>query len=584
MGMIALRRWFAALLVWPLLAWSQTAPVTPVRYELSQAIFHPVVAEHGMVATDHRLASEAGLRMLRQGGNAVDAAVAIGFALAVVLPSAGNLGGGGFMVIHEAASGRDIAVDFREMAPAAARADMYLDAQGAVVPQRSLYTHLAVGVPGTVAGLAHALARHGTLPLPVVMAPAIRLARQGFPVSADLARMLEAQRERLGAWPAARAIFFRAGRPLAAGERLVQKDLARSLALIARQGPRAFYQGDIGRRIAAEMAHRGGLITLADLGRYRVVERAPVVGSYRGYQIVSMPPPSSGGTHIVQMLNLLERFPLAEYGAGSARTLHLQAEAMKLAYADRAEWLGDPDFGRVPVAGLTSRAYADQLARGIDPDRARPAAEIRPGRPQAYESEQTTHYSVADRHGNAVATTYTLNLAFGSGIVAAGTGILLNNEMDDFVAKPGVPNAFGLVGGAANAIAPGKRPLSSMSPTIVLKDGRPWLVTGSPGGSHIITATLQTLIDSIDFVMNPAEAAAAPRVHHQWTPDELRVEKGISPDTLELLRAARPPGGDRSAHGSHPDHPHRRRRLPGLFGPAQPRCRHARLLNKEQMP
>ncbi len=536
MGMIALRRWFTALLVWPLLAWSQAAPVTPVRYELSQAIFHPVVAEHGMVATDHRLASEAGLRMLRQGGNAVDAAVAIGFALAVVLPSAGNLGGGGFMVIHEAASGRDIAVDFREMAPAAARADMYLDAQGAVVPQRSLYTHLAVGVPGTVAGLAHALARHGTLPLPVVMAPAIRLARQGFPVSVDLARMLEAQRERLGAWPAARAIFFRAGRPLAAGERLVQKDLARSLTLIARQGPRAFYQGDIGHRIAAEMAHRGGLITLADLGRYRVVERAPVVGSYRGYQIVSMPPPSSGGTHIVQMLNLLERFPLAEYGAGSARTLHLQAEAMKLAYADRAEWLGDPDFGRVPVAGLTSRAYADQLARGIDPDRARPAAEIRPGRPQAYESEQTTHYSVADRHGNAVATTYTLNLAFGSGIVAAGTGILLNNEMDDFVAKPGVPNAFGLVGGAANAIAPGKRPLSSMSPTIVLKDGRPWLVTGSPGGSHIITATLQTLIDSIDFAMNPAEAAAAPRVHHQWTPDELRVEKGISPDTLELLR------------------------------------------------
>jgi gamma-glutamyltranspeptidase/glutathione hydrolase len=528
------RHRFAVLLLLPLLAWGQPGPA---RDDPSPAIFQPVTARHGMVATDHRLASEVGLRMLRRGGNAVDAAVAVGFALAVVLPSAGNLGGGGFMVIHDAASGRDLALDFREMAPAAATADMYLDPGGNVVPQRSLYSHAAVGVPGTVAGLIHALERYGTLPLPVVMAPAIRLARTGFPVSDDLARMLESQRERLGAWPASRAIFFRAGRPLTAGERLVQKDLARSLQLIARQGTRAFYQGDIGRRIAADMARHGGLITRADLARYRVVERTPVAGDYRGYRIVSMPPPSSGGTHIVQMLNLLERYPLGDYGAGGARVLHLEAEAMKLAYADRAEWLGDPDFANVPVAGLTSRTYADQLARTIDPDRARPAAAIRPGRPQPYESEQTTHYSVADGRGNAVATTYTLNLALGSGIVAAGTGILLNNEMDDFVAKPGVPNAFGLIGGAANAIAPGKRPLSSMSPTIVLKDGRPWLVTGSPGGSRIITATLQTLINSIDFALNPAEAAAAPRIHHQWTPDELRVEKGLSPDTLDLLRA-----------------------------------------------
>ncbi len=528
------RRRFAVLLLLPLLAWAQPGPV---RDDPSPAIFHPVTARHGMVATDHRLASEVGLRMLRRGGNAVDAAVAVGFALAVVLPSAGNLGGGGFMLIHDAGSGRDLALDFREMAPAAATADMYLDPRGNVIPQRSLYSHAAVGVPGTVAGLVHALERYGTLPLPVVMAPAIRLARAGFPVSDDLARMLESQRERLGAWPASRAIFFRAGRPLTTGERLVQKDLARSLQLIARQGTRAFYQGDIGRRIAADMARHGGLITRADLARYRVVERAPVTGNYRGYRIVSMPPPSSGGTHLVQMLNLLERYPLSDYGSGSARVLHLEAEAMKLAYADRAEWLGDPDFAKLPVAGLTSRAYADELARTIDVDRARPAAEIRPGRPQPYESEQTTHYSVADGRGNAVATTYTLNLAFGSGIVAQGTGILLNNEMDDFVAKPGVPNAFGLIGGAANAIAPGKRPLSSMSPTIVLKDGRPWLVTGSPGGSRIITATLQTLINSIDFALNPAEAAAAPRIHHQWTPDELRVEKGLSPDTLDLLRA-----------------------------------------------
>jgi gamma-glutamyltranspeptidase/glutathione hydrolase len=521
------------VLLLPLLAWSQAAAP---RYDLADAIFHPVTARHGMVASDHRLASEVGVAILRRGGNAVDAAVAVGFTLAVVLPTAGNLGGGGFMVIHDAKSGRDIALDFREMAPAAATRDMYLDAAGQVVPGRSLDTPLAVGVPGSVAGLTHALARYGTLPLRAVLAPAIRLARQGFPVSDDLAAMLAEQRDRLGAWPASRAVFFRAGRPLRAGERLVQRDLARSLELIANRGARAFYDGEIGRRIVAAQAGDGGLMRMDDLRRYRVVERAPVVGNYRGYRVVSMPPPSSGGTHIVEMLNILERYPLADYGPGSARTLHLEAEAMKLAYADRAEWLGDPDFTKVPVAGLTARAYADQLAQGIDAEHARPAAEIRPGRPQPYESEQTTHYSVADEHGNAVATTYTLNMPFGSGIVAAGTGILLNDEMDDFAAKPGVANAFGLVGGDANAVAAGKRPLSSMSPTILEKEGRPWLVTGSPGGSRIITTVLQTIIDSVDFAMNPAEAAAAPRIHHQWTPDELRVERGISPDTLDLLR------------------------------------------------
>jgi gamma-glutamyltranspeptidase/glutathione hydrolase len=527
------RRLLACVLA--LISLVASAQTPPVRYDLSADIFRPVAARQGMVATDHRLASEVGVAILRRGGNAVDAAVAVGFALAVVYPSAGNLGGGGFMLIHDARRGRQVALDFREKAPSGARRDMFLDAQGQVVPGRSLFTPLAVGVPGTVAGLAHALEAYGSLPLREVIAPAIRLARRGFPVSDELAQMLEAQREHLGAWPASRAVFFRDGRPLRAGERLVQKDLAASLALIARQGPAAFYRGAIGRRIAAALAPHGGLITAEDLARYQVVERPPVSGDYRGYRIVSMPPPSSGGTHIVQMLNLLERYPLAEMGAGSAQVIHLEAEAMKLAYADRAEYLGDPDFIRVPVHGLTSRAYADELAAGIDPERATPAARIRPGRPAPYESEQTTHYSVADRHGNVVSTTYTLNLAFGSGIVAAGTGILLNNEMDDFAAKPGVANAFGLVGGEANAVAPEKRPLSSMSPTIVLKDGKPWLVTGSPGGSRIITATLQTIINSIDFGMNPAEAAAAPRIHHQWTPDELRVEKGLSPDTLRLL-------------------------------------------------
>lgn len=532
--MAALRRLLGLLLLVPLLAWGQGAPV---RYDLHQEIFHPVTARQGMVASDHWLASRVGVDILKQGGNAVDAAVAVGFALAVVYPSAGNLGGGGFMLVHEAATGRQVALDFREMAPGGASRDMYLDAAGQVVPGRSLDTHLAVGIPGSVAGLLHARDRWGSLPLRTLLAPAIRLARQGFVVSDDLARMLESQGQRLGAWPATRAVFFRGGRPLRAGERLVQRDLARSLERIARQGAPAFYRGETGRRIAAEMRRHGGLISADDLARYRVVEREPVRGDYRGHQVVSMPPPSSGGTHIVQILNLLERYPLAEYGAGSARVLHLQAEAMKRAYADRAEYLGDPDFTRVPVAGLTAKAYADELARGIDPERATPSATIRPGRPQPYESEQTTHYSVADRRGNVVSTTTTLNLAFGSGIVAAGTGILLNNEMDDFSAKPGVANAFGLVGGEANAVAPFKRPLSSMSPTLVLKAGRPWLVTGSPGGSRIITATLQTIVNSIDFAMNPAEAAAAPRIHHQWLPDELRVEKGLSPDTLRLLAA-----------------------------------------------
>ncbi|MFJ3048000.1 gamma-glutamyltransferase [Herbaspirillum chlorophenolicum] len=511
-----------------------SAPV--IKYDLTYDIISPVEAKNGMVATEQGLATKVGVDILKKGGNAVDAGVAVGFALAVVLPNAGNIGGGGFMMIHDAKTGKNVALDFREMAPQRATRNMYLDDKGNVVPGRSLYTHLAVGVPGTVAGLTHALSKYGTMKLSQVMQPAIELAEKGYPVSPSLALILAAEREHLGQWESSKAIFFKDGRPLQAGEKLVQKDLAKSMRLIAKQGPSAFYEGAIAKKIVAEMDKHGGLISADDLKNYKVVERVPVTGNYRGYQVMSMPPPSSGGVHIIQMMNILERYPLKEYGADSAQSIHLMAEAMKLAYADRSEYLGDPDFTKVPVKGLTSRAYADELAKKINPDRATPSSEIKPGQPQPYESDQTTHFSVADKEGNLVATTYTLNLNFGSGIVATGTGITLNNEMDDFSAKPGVPNAFGLVGGDANAVGPYKRPLSSMSPTFVLKDGKPFLVTGSPGGSRIITTTLQTILNVIDYDMNVAEATITPRIHHQWAPDQLRVEKGLSADTLKILQ------------------------------------------------
>lgn len=506
-----------------------------IKYDTSNDIISPVQARHGMVATEQGLASQIGLDILQRGGNAIDASVAVGFALAVVLPNAGNIGGGGFMLIHDAKSGKDVALDFREMAPSAASRDMYLDAAGKVIPRSSTSTHLAVGVPGTVAGLVMALKKYGSLPLKELIAPSIKLAEQGFEVTPHLAEMLEASREQLGKWPASRAIFFKGERPLQAGEWLIQKDLAKSLRLIAQLGPAVFYEGEIGQKIVAEMQQHQGLITASDLKNYRAIARTPVTGNYRGYQVISMPPPSSGGVHIVQMLNMLEPYPLRQQGVNSAQNLHLMTEVMKLAYADRSEYLGDPDFGKIPVKGLTSTAYAQELRKKINLEQATPSAAIKPGQPQPYESDQTTHYSIADKNGNVVATTYTLNLLFGSGIVANGTGILLNNEMDDFSVKAGVPNAFGLIGGAANAVEPNKRPLSSMSPTIILKDGKPFLVTGSPGGSRIITTTLQIILNVIDHQMNVAEATLTPRIHHQWEPDQLRMEKGISPDTLKLL-------------------------------------------------
>lgn len=505
------------------------------RYDSSKDIFHPVFGKQGMVASEQELATQVGVEILQQGGNAVDAAVAVGFALAVVLPNAGNIGGGGFMVLHDGKSGENFTVDFREMAPSKASRDMYLDEQGNVVDGKSLYTHFAVGVPGTVAGMEYALKKWGTLPLEKVMAPAIKLAEEGFIVSNTLAATLQEETETLGKWESSKKIFFKNDRPLVAGERLVQADLANSLRQIAQQGAKAFYEGEIAQKIVAEMEKHNGLITLEDMKGYQSVERKPIVGEYRGYKIVTMPPPSSGGIHLVQILNMLENYSLADSGSNSAETIHYLAETMKLAYADRSEYLGDPDFVKIPVTGLTSKDYAKELIKAIDPDKARPAAEIKPGKPQPYESDQTTHYSVMDKAGNAVAVTYTLNLNFGSGIVAEGTGILLNNEMDDFSAKPGVANAFGLIGGDANAVEGKKRPLSSMTPTLVLKNDKPWLVTGSPGGARIITTVLQSILNTIDHGMNPAEAIVTPRVHHQWLPDELRVEEGLSPDTLKLL-------------------------------------------------
>jgi len=511
-------------------------PAGPPGDPLFRDRIHPVRAANGMVVSQEATAARVGVEVLRQGGHVVDAAVAVGFALAVTLPQAGNLGGGGFLLVHDAAKERAETVDFRETAPAAARRDFFLTAQGDVDVTRIRSHHQAAAVPGTVAGLALAHLRHGRLPWRRLVEPAIRLAEAGIPVTPELARSLDAARGRMAPWPASRKVFFKPdGSAYPPGEILKQPELAASLKLIAEQGPSAFYEGEIAGKLVADMEAHQGLITLEDLKNYRAVIREPVRGTYRGYEIVSMPPPSSGGVLLIQLLNVLETWPLGELGHNSAVTIHRMAEAMKLAYADRSEYLGDPDFVTVPVAGLTAKAYARERAAGIDLERARPSAQIKPGRPGRGEGEQTTHYSVADRHGNAVAVTTTLNASYGSGIVAAGTGILLNNEMDDFAAKPGVPNAYGLVGGDANAVGPGRRPLSSMSPTLVLRNGEVVLVTGSPGGSRIITTVLQVLSNVMDHGMNIAEATVAPRVHHQWLPDELRVEEGLRPETVRLL-------------------------------------------------
>jgi gamma-glutamyltranspeptidase / glutathione hydrolase len=524
-GMIALA---------PVAASAQEAAI----YSSMDAV-HPVWAKSAMVSVQEAVAAEVGLQVLKDGGNAVDAGVAVALALAVTLPRAGNLGGGGFMMVHDAASGETKAIDYREMAPASATRDMYLDAEGNADSNLSRFTGMAVGVPGTVAGMQLALETYGTMTLAQAAAPAIKLAEDGILVTADLADSLKALEKRLKTWPASAAIFYKEdGSFYEPGDVLKQPDLAATLKKIAAEGPDGFYKGEVAEKIAASVQEAGGSMTVEDLANYKAVIREPVTGTYRGHDIVSMPPPSSGGTHIIQILNVMEGYPIGFLGHNSSDTIHLMAEAMKRAYADRSEYLGDPDFVDVPVKALTSKDYAAKIREGISLNRATPSETILPGKLAPYESDQTTHFSIVDKDGNAVSNTYTLNFSYGSGMTAAGTGVLLNNEMDDFSAKPGVPNAYGLIGGDANAVEPGKRPLSSMSPTIVLKDGKPFLVTGSPGGSRIITTTLQVISNMIDHGMNVAEATHAARIHHQWLPDEIRVEDGgLSRDTVAALEA-----------------------------------------------
>jgi gamma-glutamyltranspeptidase/glutathione hydrolase len=526
---------FALLLIVP--AHAATEAPRAGRFSLQDA-WSPVVGTRGMVVTEEELASEIGAEILARGGNAVDASVAVGFALAVVLPEAGNLGGGGFMLLHLAQERRTVAVDYREVAPLAAPRGMFLKPDGSVDHDELDHGAKGIAVPGTVAGLAHVLERYGTMKWWQVLDPAIALADKGFTLNASQVASLEYARERLLLnEEAARVYLGSEGAVPALGTRRRYPDLAASLKALKRDGASALYGGKLGERVVADVQRLGGVLSLEDLRSYRVVEREPVRGSYRGHEIVSMPPPSSGGVHLVQMLNILEGFPLGELGVNSAAGVHLMSEAMRRAYADRSHYLADPDFVPVPVAALTSKDYAAALRAGIDPQRATRSQDVRPGKLPPPESKQTTHYSVMDRHGNAVACTVTLNWSYGSGIVARGTGILLNNEMDDFAAKPGEPNIYGLTGGEANAVEPRKRPLSSMTPTFVMRGGQVFLMTGSPGGAQIITTVLQTIVDVIDHDLNVATAANLPRFHHQWLPDQLLVERLFSPDTVAALRA-----------------------------------------------
>ncbi len=496
-----------------------------------------VHAHNGMVVAQERRAARIGVEVLDRGGNAVDAAVAVGFALAVTYPRAGNVGGGGFMVIHLAAGDENITIDYRETAPDAATPAMFLDPNGEPDPKKSRDSALAIGVPGTVAGLALAQARYGSgkFSLADLIAPAIDLARNGVHVADDTADSLPSARERLARWPAAAAIFLKdGGVPLESGDRMLQPDLAETLRLIALKGPAGFYEGRTAARLVAAIRGAGGIMTEDDLKSYRATIRMPVHGSYRGYEIVSMPPPSSGGIALIEMLNILEAYDLGKMPKVEA--LHLAIEAMKRAYADRAVFLGDPASVDVPVKGLTSKSYAASLRADIG-DKATPAAEIHPGTPKAHEGNNTTHFSVVDHDGNAVSNTYTLNFSYGLGMVADGTGVLLNNELDDFTAKAGAANAYGLVGVEANQPGPGNRPLSSMSPTIVLKDGKPVLITGSPGGSRIITAVLQVILNVLDFGMPVDAAVSAARLHDQWQPDQVLVEPGFDQALLDGLAA-----------------------------------------------
>ncbi|HEY3582648.1 MAG TPA: gamma-glutamyltransferase [Pyrinomonadaceae bacterium] len=502
----------------------------------------PVRGRHGMVASTNEVASRVGVEIMKRGGNAVDAAIAVAFALQVTHPAAGNLGGGGFMMIR-LKNGRTTAIDYREMAPAAAHRDVYLDKNGNLIEGEggSLVGYRAAGVPGTVRGMELALKKYGSgkLTWNQLIEPARQLAANGFTVTYELARSLHGEREYLSQYPETKRIYLRNGNFYKEGELFRQPELAQTFARLQRFGPNEFYEGETARMIAADMKRHNGLMKLEDLRGYVAKERTPVRGNYRGYEIISMPPPSSGGAVLIEMLNILEGFDLAKLDASSSDRYHLMAEAMRRAFADRAEYMGDSDFVKVPVAGMIDKAYAARLRSSINTDRASSSAEVRAGRPAGYESEETTHFTVVDAEGNAVANTYTLNNSYGSAAMAKGTGLLLNDEMDDFAAKPGTPNMYGLIQGERNAVAPKKRPLSAMTPTIVLrKDGSFWFTVGSPGGPTIINTVLCVITNVIDYDMNIQQAIDAPRIHHQWLPDELVGEpSGFSSDTQRALTA-----------------------------------------------
>jgi gamma-glutamyltranspeptidase / glutathione hydrolase len=523
------------------------APLTPfsgglATARITAAARQPVRAAHGIAASTHRLASEVGVDVMKRGGNAVDASVAVAFALAVTHPAAGNIGGGGFMMIR-LRDGRTVAIDYREMAPLAATRDIYLDRSGKLIEGEgsSGVGYRAAGVPGTVAGMEMALKKYGSgkLTWAQLIEPARRLAADGFPLSYSYAQDLRESEELLGRYEDSRRIFLNNGKFYAEGERLRQPELAATFARMQKGGAREFYEGETARLIVEDMKRHNGLMTLEDLRGYVAKEREPLRGTYRGYEVVTMPPPSSGGAVLIEMLNILEGYDLGKMGWSSSEKYHLVAEAMRRAFADRAEYMGDADFVKVPVAGLIEKAYAERQRSTINTERASTSAEVRAGRPVGYESEETTHFTVVDAEGNAVSNTYTLNWGYGSGVTAKGTGILLNNEMDDFAAKPGTPNLFGLIQGERNAVAPRKRPLSSMTPTFVLrKDGTLWFAVGSPGGPTIINTVLHVITNIIDHGMNIQQAIDAPRIHHQWLPDEIIYEPyGLSADTQRALES-----------------------------------------------
>ena len=515
-------------------AFAQDSSSQPL-FEYS-AINHPVMGKSGMVASHNALSSEIAAEILAGGGNAIDAGAALGFALAVTLPRAGNIGGGGFMLVHIAELDKTIAIDFRETAPARANRDMFFDANGNVVLDETYrFSHKSSAVPGSVAGLAHIVQEYGTMSLAEVLEPAIRLARDGIKVTYDLAADL-ARSQRLKNNPASLRKFYKPdGSNYEVGELFKQPDLAWTLSEIAEHGVNAFYSGSVAKKIVADMEAHNGLITMEDLADYKVLEREPVRSTYRGYTIEAMPAPSSGGTHVIQMLNILENFPLAKMGPESSDALHVMAEAMKFSYADRSKYLGDPDFVEVPTETLISKAYAKDLAKRISMERALSSDQVEPGNLAIYESDETTHYSVVDDEGNMVGNTYTLMFSFGSGVVIEGTGILMNNNMGNFTLRSDIPDAFGLMGSENNLISPNRRPVSSMSPVLVSRDGAPLMMTGSPGGSKIISANMQMILNVVEFGMNIADAAVAPRIHHQWKPEVLEIESGISPDTVSRL-------------------------------------------------